>query len=429
MLSADERGQTRSPDIFERLDAVAAELDAHRVRDETAALRERESDGRFYAEREEARAFTTQVLTRRLRASSPSIAEARVFAVSALEQLDGRGPKRDWEALLCSLRELSERSGRAIVRASINRGIARITASLLALIDEEMLALTQPFEESERRLIDLRKRAATAVQSHADLGPLMAAEETRVARVFQDRRRRFLEEAAPPASRELQERLSALGVSPARMRRTSFIAAQNVARETIEPFLADSEVVANEVYISAASRFVALANEATRDVGAAHAVTASDLEDLPARFAEGARLRGRRQFHFHSYEQLAAPAGLGPAVRGVLNAIAPRAFVVRRTERAAHAFLAKLLETNASRVEGDVMARVVESRRLLESEIRGALARAVEMAGTALERARTAHADGRDSVMASIARLEQHRSMLTTLDVPHVRRNAEDSED
>jgi hypothetical protein len=76
-----------------------------------------------------------------------------------------------------------------------------------------------------------------------------------------------------------------------------------------------------------------------------------------------------------------------------------RGGIVRYTQE----FLDQLLEVNSSRVQSDVDERVRESRKKLETEIKGVLREASAIADRALARARAAHAAGVPSVQAALA--------------------------
>jgi hypothetical protein len=66
-------------------------------------------------------------------------------------------------------------------------------------------------------------------------------------------------------------------------------------------------------------------------------------------------------------------------------------------------YLTDLLFVNASRVEGGLNDRVLESRRRLEAELAATLREVTETAEAALVRARQARDQGADSVRAALA--------------------------
>jgi GTP-binding protein EngB required for normal cell division len=94
-------------------------------------------------ERSAAVSFARRVLEERLQRPVRSI-----FEVSALEQLDGRGPQRDWAQLWDSLEQLIQRSGQQLVRDAADRSLRRLSSQLLTVLHEERDALTRPFDPS-----------------------------------------------------------------------------------------------------------------------------------------------------------------------------------------------------------------------------------------------------------------------------------------
>lgn len=81
-------------------------------------------------------------------------------------------------------------------------------------------------------------------------------------------------------------------------------------------------------------------------------------------------------------------------------------------EKDAWAFLDYLMEMNSTRVQSDVVNRVQESRGHLEAEIRKLLHEVTRIAERALDRARTAKAEGASAVGAALGRLEQIEGQL-----------------
>ena len=81
-------------------------------------------------------------------------------------------------------------------------------------------------------------------------------------------------------------------------------------------------------------------------------------------------------------------------------------------QRDAERFLEHLLDTNASRVQGDVEQRVVESRLRLESEVRKLLREVSASAEEALSKAREIMAAGTNAVATELERLEKLRDEL-----------------
>ena len=99
------------------------------------------------AERAAAVAFTQSLLRKRLQRPSEF-----VFEVSAVEQLEKRGPGRDWKKLVQTLEHLFQDSGRELIQAAGDRGIQRLGEELLAIVYEGRDALLRPIADSEQRI-------------------------------------------------------------------------------------------------------------------------------------------------------------------------------------------------------------------------------------------------------------------------------------
>ena len=83
--------------------------------------------------------------------------------------------------------------------------------------------------------------------------------------------------------------------------------------------------------------------------------------------------------------------------------------------KAAAYFLEQLIDINASRVQGDVERRVVESRLKLESEVRKLLAQISLSAEHAVSRARQILASGSEAVQHELESLQKLSEELDTL--------------
>lgn len=71
--------------------------------------------------------------------------------------------------------------------------------------------------------------------------------------------------------------------------------------------------------------------------------------------------------------------------------------------------------TNIARAQNDLIERARQSRQRLETEIRGRISEAHEVAARALARAREAHAAGGDAVRAELDRLDHLRRVVAAL--------------
>lgn len=89
----------------------------------------------------------------------------------------------------------------------------------------------------------------------------------------------------------------------------------------------------------------------------------------------------------------------------------------RGFQRNAERFLEQLLDTNASRVQGDVEQRVVEGRLRLESEVRKLLREVSATAEHALTHAHEIMAAGANAVTTELDRLRKLRDELARLPI------------
>lgn len=352
-------------------------------------------------ERSAALDFARRVLESRLKRAVPAI-----FEVSALDQLEQRGPERDWGKLLHAFEDLVQHSGRSLVRKATERGIRRAANQLLAVIKEEREALERPLAESEQRIATLRKTLAESEVRMWNLGVLLTAEQQRLSGIFGQRRDVFLKLAQVKAHAELAHRLSSAAHrhnGPA-YRRTLNHLAQEFARAQLIPWLESEAEFAGEEFRKTAQRFVELANDFLHRLGE---TGVPGLEELPEDLVSDQGLTVRSQFHFHVIERVAAPASPLLFIADlVLGAVGLRGMIVRDAQE----FLDQLFEVNSSRVQSDVDERVRESRKKLEAEIKDVLREASATADRALARARAAQSAGASGVQAALARLDSaHR--------------------
>jgi hypothetical protein len=346
-------------------------------------------------ERNAAVEFAKRVLEERLQHPVPSI-----FEVSALEQLDGGASLRDWPQLVQSLEQLVQRSGRQLVRDAASRSLRRLSDRLHAVVNEERDALARPFEESEKRIAQLREVVLQAEQSLNDLGFLFSGEQQRLSKIFGDRRDGFLESVRATAHGELAATIKSLPRNRGpRYRRSVMQASQSVARRHTMPWLKTEERNAENAYCQITKRFTDLANDFLARAGG---FGSAEMAYLPKALEPEQDFRTRSEFHFHEYIELANPAS---PVRYVADLILGVVFAHSVIATDAHEFLDRLLETNSERVRNDLENRVTESRRRLEAEIRGMLRELTAVAERALTRARNAHAAGAAAVEMSARRL------------------------
>ena len=199
--------------------------------------------------------FFRRVLETRLKRTVP-----RIFEVSALidwskkEQIGiGASWFMRWKTWSLTL-------GAHWFARRLDRGIRRAAYQLLAVIKEERSALERPLEESEKRLVRLRRTIGESEIRMRDLGVLLTAEQQRLSSLFGERRNVFLKLAWASANSELTERLSSVATSrngPAYRRNVNH-AAQEVAGKQLKPWLESEAAFAEEEFRKTANGFVEL---------------------------------------------------------------------------------------------------------------------------------------------------------------------------
>ena len=349
------------------------------------------------AERTAAVEFSRRVLETRLKRSV-----SKIFEVSALDRLRQKGPDLDWGRLVRALEDLALNSRRSLVHQATDRGIRRAAKQLLAVLKEERDALERPLAESERRIVSLRKALAESEVCMQDLEVLLTAEQQRLSRVFGERRNDFLKQARMNAKTELTHHLFSVADSRygPEYRRSMNRLTQEIAREQVMPWLKREAAFADEEFHKTAKRFIELANEFLDRLGEPEM---PGLEELPDDLGFDQGLTARSQFYFNVIERVAAPASPFLFIWDLLlGGLGLRGGIVRDAQE----FLDELLEVNSSRVQSDVVERVRENRKKLETEIKGVLRQASTIADRALARTRAVQAAGAADVKKAQERLE-----------------------
>ncbi len=357
------------------------------------------------SERQQAAEFARKVLQARL--NKPV---EHIYEVSALSRLNNSGAQGDWEALTDDLRRLASKSGEDMTRSAAERGVRRFSNLLRRSVDERIRALQEPIENSEQRVANLRQTVSQAEQSLRDLGALFSAEQMRLSNILLARRKQFLHEVFPCAFKELRQGINPVKIrfGPALRREMMFIA-QTVARRHVMPWLDSEEAHAEELYASATQRFVTLVNGLLQRISEQES---PDFAHLPKSLAMEQGFRTGSRFYFHDMITIAQPASPLLYCTDVLMG----AFHIRLWFRKdAEGFLEKLLDTNASRVQGDAEQRVVESRLCLESDVRKLLREVSATAEQALTKAREVMAAGATAVHDELETLRNLREELDAL--------------
>ncbi|HXX44254.1 MAG TPA: dynamin family protein [Candidatus Acidoferrales bacterium] len=357
------------------------------------------------SEREMAKSFTKQALEKRLGRPVGSI-----YEVSAEDQLQARGPERDWGRLIRALENLVRESGRSLVSTAGERGVRRFTEELLSTVSEEREALARPLEESERRIQRLGQTISEAERSLRELGYRFTAEEQHLSDTFLTRRKAFIAEAVPQANAELDASLARLRsrFGP-KFRRDAMRAAQMISERRVLPWLEQEQVRAEEEYLRVALRFVEIGNGFLKKLSE---TSVPELALMPHALDSETCFRVPSGFRFEGLITIAQPASplryMADAFLGLVGAL----FSIKRD---AHEFLEHLMETNSTRVQSDLIDRVQESRRLLEVEIRQTLREVIRIAERALDHARRASAEGAAAIQAAVARFEVIENELRNL--------------
>ena len=117
------------------------------------------------------------------------------------------------------------------------------------------------------------------------------------------------------------------------------------------------------------------------------------------------------KFYFTDLLSVAPTGRLGPVER-----LLPVSMRRRRAAEAGRAYLERLLHTNAARFANDLIERVGVSRHALEARVRQILTDAVRRAQEALDAARTARAEGAESVAAELSRVRALRNRIDAVD-------------
>lgn len=357
------------------------------------------------AERTAAVDFARKQLEKRLHREAGA-----VFEVSALERLEGRGPERDWNKLLRTLKQLTSDSSYGIVRDACDRGVERLSEQLLAIVAEEREALCQPISESERRVAATREILTSAERSMHDLGFLFMAEQQRLSDLFVSRRKEFLKSALPQARKKLESsvRDGKRGMGPVHRRR-SMREAQRIVRELVVPWLEAEQADAEAEYRQVTRRFIQIGNDFLQKLADAGA---GGLARMPHALDMDAGFQVRSRFVFRDLIEVAEPAS---PLRWLADLALGAAGMHRAIDASAAEFVGHLLEVNSSRVQSDILNRVQESRNRLEAEIRKLLHDVARVAEQALAHARAAQEAGAPAVEKALGRLERLEAEILSL--------------
>jgi hypothetical protein len=286
----------------------------------------------------------------------------------------------------------------------------RFSASLQRAIEERVRALKEPIASSEQRIGSLRQTVSQSEQSLRDLGALFSAEQMRLSSILLARRKECFRQAFPVACKELEREAISVTISFGPNRRREMMAlAQTVARRHVMPWLDAEEAQAEQLYTAATQRFVNLVNALLQRISEEQA---ADFAHLPKSLDAEQGFRTQSRFLFHDMITIAQPAS--PLLYS-LDTLMGALHIRRWFRKNAQNFLERLLDTNASRVQGDVERRVAESRLRLESDVRKLLREVSASAEQALSNAKGLMAAGTSAVQNELERLRQLREELDAL--------------
>lgn len=357
------------------------------------------------AERAAASAFTRQLLHKRFQREI-----APVFEVSAQERAENRGPERDWRKLIQALHRLVDDSGRQLVLAACERGLQRLGEQVLAIVGEHRDALRRPIDESERRITAMKQTIAEAERSLRELSFLFMAEQQRLSDLFVDRHKAFFASVLPKSSQQFDGVLESVprGFGPSYRRRIMRMA-QEIAHRHVVPWLRPEQEEAEREYRRVALRFVEMGNNFLRKLATAGI---PELARMPHALDPETGFRVRSKFTFIDFVEVAQPAS---PIRWLADVLLPLVGARKLIQNDAREFLIKLLETNSTRVQSDILNRVQESRSRLEVEIRKLLHEVSRIAEEALVRARKVKEEGEPAVDADLHRLDDLEREVSVL--------------
>lgn len=361
------------------------------------------------AERAAATAFAIKLLEKHLQRSV-----GPVFEISAEERLGQYGPERDWGRFTEALERLVRNSGRELVKASCERGVERLSEQLLAVVGEERMALERPLEESERRIAAMKETIIGAERAMRELSFLFMAEQRHLSDILVGRHKAFLASVLPQARGQFERALKSVsgGTGPS-YRRSIMREAQKVAREHVTPWLRREQQEAEQEYRQLTQRFVEMGNEFLKKLAGAGI---PELSRMPHALDAETGFRVKSEFSFLDLIEIAQPASplrwLADLILGVVG-------MRRAIEADGYEFLVRLVETNSTRVQSDILNRVQESRNRLEAEIRKLLHEVSRIAEQALTNARTAQAAGVSAVQAAFERLDRLEREILGVRLPY----------
>ena len=349
------------------------------------------------ADRREVARFTERVLRERV-----SLRVDRMLVVSALEALKGTAERYDWHHLVTTLEALCRTSGADMLRDAEMRGVRALADVLQAEIEMQSAALMRPLADSEANVTRLRQAQRHADEAVQDLDKRLLGVQERLLQEFDHARDVFFAKVLAEATAEVCTRLSQAGLTT---RSAAIDVAASVAMECLERWEREQEPRAEALYRDATERFVHLVDAAAEELSGAEG-----LERLP-RLAAEPGFRTKRQVRY-THMLRVAPVSV---IAGIIDSLRTTRSRRRAILRDASAYLERLLAVNSARIKNDFSDRVVESRRLLERDLKRRLADVSAAADRALTHARDAQAEGTEAIRARRDWLERQRAIVNSV--------------
>jgi hypothetical protein len=176
--------------------------------------------------------------------------------------------------------------------------------------------------------------------------------------------------------------------------------AQEISRRDVLPWLRPEQEEAEKEYRKVALRFVEMGNDFLKKIADAGI---PELARMPHALDPEIGFRVRSKFTFMDFIEVAQPAS---PLRWLADVILGLVGARKVIQNDALQFIERLLKTNSTRVQSDILDRVQESRNRLEVEIRKLLHEVSRIAEQALARARKVREDGEPAVQAELRRLD-----------------------
>jgi hypothetical protein len=311
---------------------------------------------------------------------------------------------------------LVEKSGRALVRASGERGLCRLGEEMLSVAREEREALARPIEESQRRIAAMRQTVAQTERSLREIGYLFLGEKHRLSDLFLERRKKFLQENLPAAKNEARAEFRNIHSRDGpRLRQRAMQGAQSIAASRVLPWLVKEQAEAEKEYLHVANHFVNIGNGFLRKLSESQIPELSRM--LNALNSETG-FRAASRFRFEELLNVAQPASPLRYLADVILGAVGASSVVRKD---AEAFCEHLLEMNSARVQSDLVERIGTSQDQLEAKIRKLLHEVTRVATCALEHARQAKARGAAAVEEKLQSISAAEKVIHALLETHTR--------